>query len=87
MDSAGFLILSENWYPGWNAYDNGHKTRIFRADYTLRAVHLEKGQHEVIFKYEFQSYKIGKFISITALIAALTAICIISFINKRKLQA
>lgn len=49
--SAGFLVLTDNYYPGWEAYVDGVKTRIFRAYTTFKAVRLEKGGHTVVFKY------------------------------------
>lgn len=64
LENPAFLILSETWYLGWKAYDNGKETKIFRANYILRSVFLEKGFHEVVFKYEPKSYKIGKIITI-----------------------
>src|SRR3989344_2043594 len=60
LDSPGFLFLSEVWYPGWKAYDNGRETEIYRADYIFRAAHLEKGTHVVEFVFQPLSYTIGK---------------------------
>jgi len=68
LDSPGFLFLSEVWYPGWKAYDNGRETEIYRADYIFRAAHLEKGTHVVEFVFQPLSYTIGKSISSTVLI-------------------
>lgn len=53
------LFLSDSYYKGWNAYVDNKKTKIYRADYTFRAVFVPKGKHEVIFKYEPQSFKLG----------------------------
>ncbi len=60
-DSKGnsLLFLSDSYYEGWNAYLDGKKTKIYRADYTFRAVYVPKGIHEVIFKYEPLSFKLG----------------------------
>jgi uncharacterized membrane protein YfhO len=60
-DSKGnsLLFLSDTYYKGWNAYVDGKKTKIYRADYTFRAVFVPKGTHEVIFKYEPLSFKLG----------------------------
>ena len=50
---SGLLFLSDNYYPGWNVYDgDGVKQKIYRADYTFRAVVVPAGASEVIFKYE-----------------------------------
>jgi len=55
----GFLVLSQNWYPGWYAYDNGVEKKIYRADYTLTAVQLSPGEHEIRFEYDPASFRIG----------------------------
>jgi uncharacterized membrane protein YfhO len=68
IENSGYLLLSESYYPGWKAFDNGKKTDIIKANYIQRAVYLEKGQHIVEFKYDPLSYKIGKIITLIALI-------------------
>lgn len=67
MKSPGFLILSDTYYPGWVAYVDGQKTKIYAADYILRAVFLEKGTHKVDFAYEPASFKLGVLISMGTL--------------------
>jgi hypothetical protein len=51
LDAPGFLVLSEIWYPGWQAYDNGHEITIHRTDAVLRGVYLAAGSHTVEFRY------------------------------------
>lgn len=51
-DRQGLLFLSDNYYPGWKAYVNGKETKIFRADYTFRAVVVPKGESIVEFSYK-----------------------------------
>ena len=34
-DSDTYLVLSELFYPGWQAYIDGNKVQILRADYLL----------------------------------------------------
>ncbi len=71
MDKPGFLMLSEIWYPGWKAFDNGKETEIFRSNYLFRSIYLEEGNHKLIFSFEPQSYRLGKIISTITLIAVL----------------
>jgi len=61
------LFLSDTYFPGWNAYVDGVKTAIFRADYAFRAVPVKKGNHTVELRYEPESFESGKDISLTAL--------------------
>ena len=81
LDNPGFLVLSEIYYPGWKAYDNGKKVKVLKANYILRAIYLEEGEHMVEFRYDPLSYKIGKIITIISLLSLLVYF-IICFIKK-----
>ena len=69
LDDPGFLVLSEIWYPGWKAFDNGKETEIFRGNYILRTIHLDKGNHEIKFIYKPIKFKIGLLISVITALA------------------
>jgi len=47
MRAPGYLVLSEVYYPGWQARVDGHISPIYRANYAFRAVYLERGSHQV----------------------------------------
>ena len=69
IESDGFLVMSDVYYPGWKAYVDGKEQRIYRANYILRAIPLRKGKHIVRFVYEPLSFKVGLWItSLTALL-------------------
>ena len=59
MTAAGLLVLSENFHPDWKAFDNGKPIPVLRAFHTFRAVTLQPGQHEVVFKYDPKYYQAG----------------------------
>lgn len=63
----GYLVLSDTFYPGWNAYVDGKKSRVLKTDYILRSVFLEKGEHMVQFIYEPKSFTIGMIITLTSM--------------------
>jgi hypothetical protein len=50
-DSPGWIVLSDVWYPGWQARLDGEKVPIYRADYLFRAVKVPSGHHQVQFLY------------------------------------
>jgi len=78
----GFLVLSEIYYPGWKAFVDGQETKVLKADYALRAVHLSEGQHKVRFTFDPLSFKIGALLSLLGL-AGLAAIVVAHFSARR----
>lgn len=60
---ASFLILTDTFYPGWNAYVDGSAVPIYRAYGVVRAVFVGAGSHEVLFKYEPVSFRIGSYVT------------------------
>lgn len=68
LDMPGFLVLSELWYPGWKAFDDGKEIPIYKADYALRAVFLEQGAHTITFIFRPASYRVGIWISFLTLL-------------------
>jgi len=45
----GFLVLTDNFYPTWNASIDGVETKIYLTDYTFRGIIVPKGIHKVEF--------------------------------------
>jgi hypothetical protein len=43
----GLLVLSENYYPGWQATIDGREVSTMRTDYTLRGIPVPAGEHIV----------------------------------------
>lgn len=58
-DVNTLLYLSDNYYQGWKVSIDGKDGTIYRANYTFRAVPVEKGKHEVIFFYKPESFRFG----------------------------
>lgn len=50
-DRPGFVFLSDNHFPGWEARLNGKKTKILRSWITFRAVEVPAGKSSVTFSY------------------------------------
>ena len=65
LEHNGFLVLSDTFYPGWKAFVDGKETPIYKTDYILRSVFLEKGTHNVEFVYDPISFKIGYIITLS----------------------
>ncbi len=58
-DVPALLLLTDNYYPGWNAYVDGKESRILRGNNAFRAVLLPAGAKSVVFKYSPWSFKVG----------------------------
>ena len=80
-ENLGFLVYSDSWYPGWNAYDDGKKTEVYRVNYIQKGVFLESGEHEVEFVFKPKLFDIGKYLCLIGLI--LIFMIIIISIRKR----
>ena len=58
-DGPGWLLLLDNWYPGWRAEINSAPAAVRRADYTFRAVAVPAGRSTVRFTYVSLPFRIG----------------------------
>ena len=57
-------VFSEIYYPdGWKAQVDGTPVEVLRADWTLRAAQLPAGDHELVMRFEPDSYRIGANVS------------------------
>jgi hypothetical protein len=82
-ENPGFILLIENYHPRWNAYVDGEKSKVYIADYTLRAVYVSEGKHSVSFVYEDRSFTAGKSLSLVGL-AILLFCFIFQFVEREK---
>ncbi|MEA3310615.1 MAG: hypothetical protein U9Q76_00165, partial [candidate division WOR-3 bacterium] len=81
------LVLSENWYPYYRAWVDGVERKVYRADYTLRAVTLEPGRHEVVFRFRSPYVTAGAWITIVALgLVGLAVVLSLVAARKKKSQ-
>ncbi len=72
--SEQLAVFSEIYYSkGWNAYIDGELSPHFRADYTLRAMLIPAGTHQVEFKFEPKSYQTGEIVALIGSILLLLA--------------
>jgi hypothetical protein len=71
--SDGWLVLSDVWYPGWQATIDGIGVPLERANYLFQAVAVSAGDHLVQFSYRPGSFYLGAIISLLAALGLLWA--------------
>lgn len=52
-------FLSDNYFPGWQAYVDGKEVGILQANYTYRAIPVRSGKHDIRFIYNPFSFTLG----------------------------
>jgi|SRR3989344_2340689 len=82
-DKNRILLLSDNYYPGWRAHIDGQPVKLYRANYSFRAMPVQKGKHEIVFNYKPTSFLIGIIISIISFVLIL-AVPLYLIISKKK---
>ena len=76
-DGPGWLLLLDNWFPGWEATVGGKPAVVRRADYSFRAVEVPGGHSLVSFRYRPASFRLG------CLLAALAALALAAGLSRR----
>ncbi len=67
--APALLVLSDLFYPGWEAMVDGRPAEILRANYVMRAVAITEGAHEVRFLYRPASFRSGVAVSAAGCLA------------------
>jgi len=80
-EQAGFLALSEIFYPGWDALVDGRKTPVYRTNYILRGIEVPPGSHKIEFVYRPASFRNG------AVCAALGVVLLLMLHLARRMPA
>lgn len=68
MSAPGWVVLSDNFFPGWEATVDGKPARILRANCSLRAVAVSGGSHQLVFNYRPRAITNGRMISAVGLL-------------------
>lgn len=65
--SGGWLVMPEEYAPGWRARVNGEEVPVLRADHALRAVRVPRGECRVETWYAPRSLEVGAALGALAL--------------------
>ncbi len=64
-ECPGLLMLSEVFYPGWQATVDGAPAPLLPANVAFSAIRLDAGEHEIEWRYVPRSFRLG--LSVSAL--------------------
>ena len=78
-NDSSFLVLADNYYPGWKVFLDGSRTDILKVNYNLRGVIIPSGKHTVQFSFDPLSLKLG------AAISLFTVLISIVFLMRKRL--
>jgi hypothetical protein len=68
---SGFLVLSEVYYRGWEAWVDGKRVPVERVNYALRGLPIPPGEHRVEMAFRAPSFRTGAIYSALGLLALL----------------
>ena len=67
-DAPGYLVLSDTYYPGWQATVDGQPVPLYRANYAFRAVPVPAGVHTVRMDFKPTSWLLGLSLTVITLL-------------------
>lgn len=78
LDAAApaLLILTDSYYPGWQATLDGEAVTIYEADLLFRGVFVPEGEHQLVLRYEPVSWARGRVVSLITLIFWLSLVSV-----------
>lgn len=68
--APAWVVVSDTWYPGWQAEVDGEPAILWRADYLFRAVHVPAGGHTVHLAYRPTSLRLGSVLAALGVLAS-----------------
>lgn len=71
-NKQSFLVLTDPYYPGWEARVDGKLTTIYRTDFAFRGIQVPSGAHTVEFIYSPKTFYYGAIIGIIGVIGILS---------------
>ncbi|HLL76764.1 MAG TPA: YfhO family protein [Pyrinomonadaceae bacterium] len=82
-DAPALLVVSEIFYPGWEATVDGSPARIHNTNFLLRGVALPAGTHRVEMRYTAPAARNGAIISACTLVG----LCLLWIFGRRRRRA
>ena len=70
LRQTSFVVLSEVFYPGWEAFVDGLPAPIIRGNLVLRAIPVPAGKHTIDLRFRSKTFLWGLVIGLASMIGA-----------------
>ena len=67
-DAAALMLLTDAFYPGWQATVDGRPVPVNRTDILFRGVFVPAGEHEIVLEFRPASYLAGRIVTLIGLL-------------------
>lgn len=83
-ESDAYLLVSENWYPDWQATVDGRPAIVLRGDYTFISVPVARGAREIRLEVSRDRYRQGALMTSASLAGILGWIGLPLLLRRRR---
>ncbi len=73
LNCGAMIVVSDTWYPGWEARVDGRRAPIYEADGCFQGIAAPKGSHEILLRYRPASVEAGAALSLAGVLGAAAA--------------
>ncbi|MEA1937406.1 MAG: YfhO family protein [Patescibacteria group bacterium] len=71
LKQNGYLVLTDAYYPGWQAYLDNKEVKIYPTNIAFRGIFVPQGKHHIVFNYHPKSFFYSVYLSLIALMIVL----------------
>lgn len=77
VKQSGFIVIGDNYHPGWQVTCNNKKVKLYRGNYVMRAVPVHSGNNIIKMSFKPEFIRSGMWISLTGWVILFILLCIV----------
>ncbi|HAV60769.1 MAG TPA: hypothetical protein DCY13_00190 [Verrucomicrobiales bacterium] len=81
VKAPAVLLFNDKHDPHWKVWVSGEPATLLKCNFLMRGVHLEPGQHEIVWKFQPPSGTL--YVSVAAILAGLVMVGFVAFAERR----